>query len=147
MMIDKQEIPADPVDYDEALKAITAAVVEQLEKKKKKRRIVKFLMKRGIEESEAFPFVEQTERLLIEYKSSPEYLKEMVKKNSKKIITGIIWAVLGTAVTVITYVGSSEGGTYVVAWGAVLFGVIDIIAGLIGKTKYKRALEDSQVPD
>ncbi len=146
-MIDKREIPADPVDYDEAWKAVTATVVEQLEKKKKKRSIVKFLMKRGIEESEAFPFVEETERLLIEYKRSPEYLKEMVRKNSKKIVTGIIWAALGTAVTVITYVSSSEGGTYVFAWGAVLFGVIDIIAGLAGRAKYKRALEDAQVPD
>ena len=146
-MIEKQGKSTDPGKYDEAWKAITAAVVERLEKKKKKKSIVKFLMKRGIEESEAFPFVEETERLLIEYKSSPEYLKEMVKKNSKKIITGIIWAVLGTAVTVITYVNTSEGGTYVFAWGAVLFGVIDMIAGLAGKAKYKRALENSQVPD
>jgi hypothetical protein len=36
----------------------------------------------------------------------------------------------GTAVTVLTYEAASGGGTYVVVWGAILFGAIQAIRGL-----------------
>ena len=46
---------------------------------------------------------------------------------------GGIFCVIGTVVTVASYAaasGSSEGGSYVVAWGAILFGGIQALRGV-----------------
>jgi hypothetical protein len=64
----------------------------------------------------------------------------MVKKYVRKMIVGLLWAGGGTAVTVISFVSaaSSEGGgRYVVTWGAIVFGIIDFLVGLVGWLKHK----------
>lgn len=45
------------------------------------------------------------------------------------MVVGGLVAVGGLAVTVITAAGASGGGRYVVAWGAILFGVIQCVRG------------------
>jgi hypothetical protein len=57
------------------------------------------------------------------------------------MIYGALWAVGGTAATVGTLVSASHksgGGTYFVAWGAIIFGIIDFIRGLTGWLKYRQ---------
>jgi hypothetical protein len=46
------------------------------------------------------------------------------------MITGALWTIGGIVVTVITYNAASGGGSYVVAWGAILFGFIQLIQGI-----------------
>jgi hypothetical protein len=51
---------------------------------------------------------------------------------------GAAWCVLGILVTAITFSiasGGRGGGTYFVAWGAVLFGMIQVIRGLIAAAR------------
>jgi hypothetical protein len=50
----------------------------------------------------------------------------------RKIIFGCLWFFGGLAVTAITYAAASGngGGTYVVTWGAIIFGAVDIVRGL-----------------
>jgi hypothetical protein len=48
----------------------------------------------------------------------------------KNIMFGAIWCVGGTAVTALTYQMASGGGTYFVAWGAILFGGIQFLKGV-----------------
>ena len=43
---------------------------------------------------------------------------------------GALWCVGGIVVTAVTYQVASGGGTYVVAWGAILFGAIQALRGL-----------------
>ena len=60
------------------------------------------------------------------------------KKYKKHMIYGILWCVGGTFVTILTYsAASARGGTYVVAYGAVVFGAVDFFRGLFGWLKYK----------
>ena len=49
-----------------------------------------------------------------------------------KMIWGAIWCIGGIIVTVISYAARANVGVYVVAWGAILWGLIDFIRGLIG---------------
>ncbi len=49
---------------------------------------------------------------------------------TKNMIAGALWAVGGTLVTVVTYSATSGGGTYVVAYGAIIFGGIQFVIGL-----------------
>jgi len=46
------------------------------------------------------------------------------------MLVGGLWCFGGTAVTVYTYSAASGGGTYVVAWGAIIFGGIQFLKGL-----------------
>lgn len=50
----------------------------------------------------------------------------------KKIITGALWAGGGTILTVAGYSSASGGGKYIVFWGAILFGIVDMIIGIKG---------------
>ncbi len=64
--------------------------------------------------------------------------KSLADKYVKHMLSGLIWAVGGTVVTAATYGAASDGGgTYVVAWGAIVFGLYDFFKGLFGWMKYK----------
>ncbi len=52
----------------------------------------------------------------------------------KNLVRGLLWLVGGILVTAVTYsmaASSSTGGTYFVAWGAIIFGGIQFVKGLI----------------
>ncbi len=52
--------------------------------------------------------------------------------NAGTIIWGLVVTIIGIVVTVTTYqAASEEGGTYVVAYGAIIYGVITMIKGAI----------------
>lgn len=53
------------------------------------------------------------------------------------MLYGTLWAIGGTVVTAVTYSAASGGGVYVIAWGAIVFGIIDFFIGLFGWLKYK----------
>jgi hypothetical protein len=49
----------------------------------------------------------------------------------KNMLHGSLWFIGGTIVTLVTYIAASGGGTYVIAWGAVIFGAIQFLRGLV----------------
>ena len=56
--------------------------------------------------------------------------KALREAGQKNMLYGALWFIGGTAVTIITLAAASEGGTYVVAWGAIVFGGIQFFRGL-----------------
>ena len=54
------------------------------------------------------------------------------------MITGGIWCAGGLLITIATYTAASGGGTYIVAWGAILFGGLQFIRGLMGQLNKNR---------
>ncbi len=85
------------------------------------------------------------EKSLISRGASPEVAKTMVhdakyvikkarrEKYKKQMIRGLLWTVGGTIVTCGTLVFASQlGGKYVLFYGAILYGFINLIAGGIG---------------
>ncbi len=46
------------------------------------------------------------------------------------IVVGGIVCVVGVVITASTYASAEGGGTYVVAWGGILFGGIQLLKGL-----------------
>lgn len=58
--------------------------------------------------------------------------KEQWKQSGKQILYGLLWGVCGALVSIITYVNaatSPTGGHFIIAWGAVLYGIILIFKG------------------
>jgi hypothetical protein len=44
--------------------------------------------------------------------------------------SGALWCAGGLAVTMVTYHAAPEGGVFLVCWGPVLFGALDVLKGL-----------------
>jgi hypothetical protein len=119
-----------------------------LEKGVQEKFIVKQLIKKkGMSETEAKLLVQEAVRTIEEYKQTPQGRQEMVRKYKRKMVSGFLWAAGGTIVTVATYSAASDGGgTYVIAWGAILFGIIDFFRGLFGWMKYKGTMTEPPIP-
>jgi hypothetical protein len=47
------------------------------------------------------------------------------------MLVGGTWCAVGIFVTEIAYATASDGGVFVVAWGAILFGGLQFLAGLV----------------
>jgi hypothetical protein len=56
--------------------------------------------------------------------------KQKRAQGQKNMGFGALWCIGGIVVTAATYGSASGGGTYVVAWGAILVGVVQFLQGL-----------------
>ena len=51
---------------------------------------------------------------------------------AQNMVVGGLWCVGGIAVTALTYqAASAQGGHYIIAWGAILFGGLQFLKGLM----------------
>jgi len=85
------------------------------------------LMNRGMEENEAILMAESIES---------EINSAHKAKANKDMLWGAVWCVGGIIVTAATYSAASNGGgKYFVAWGAILFGGIQFVRGVVASMK------------
>jgi hypothetical protein len=88
---------------------------------------------------------QMVEKLLVGRGASPEVAKTVVQdaqyvvrktlreKYKKRMTRGLLWTIVGVAITCGTLAFSdSLGGKYVLFYGAIIFGFIDFVAGLVG---------------
>ena len=124
-------------EEQKAIEELSEAVASELGEGKSREKIVKELVKQDWPEESAIEFVNNIEQAITEYKDSPEGREVLARKYARHMLYGILWFVGGTIVTVVTYEAASGGGTYFIAWGAILFGIIDFFRGLFGWLKYR----------
>lgn len=60
---------------------------------------------------------------------------EEQQQAEKTMFWGAVWCIGGILVTAATYSAASDGGTYVIAWGAIVFGAIQFFSGLVRSTR------------
>ena len=96
----------------------------ELARKQSPQVIAKKLTEQGITPAEAGRIVEETKKVLQNARGN-QYKKRMTR--------GLLWVVVGIVLTCGTLAFSSNlGGKYVLFYGAIIYGIIDFIAGLIG---------------
>jgi hypothetical protein len=88
---------------------------------KSKDKIQTELKEMGVSESTASVVIENTFRAL---------KKAHREAGARNVFVGAAWCVGGVVVTALTYQLASGGGTFIVAWGAILFGGIQVLRGL-----------------
>jgi hypothetical protein len=97
--------------------------------------IVQALMKRGLSQPTAQRFVDKA----LQQRSSPvagpaampqEDAAKPKSSGAGDLISGAFWASLGCTVTATTYLMAKPGGTYTIAYGAVIVGLIALARGL-----------------
>jgi hypothetical protein len=113
-------------DLDQSKEAVVEAfatfVFGQMKGKAQDSRIADALAEKGIERETAAAFVSKCRVM---------YRQARRKAVGKEMIVGGLWCVGGLVVTAITYgMASSRGGTYIITWGAVIFGAIQFFRGL-----------------
>ncbi len=81
----------------------------------------RILVEEGLREEDAEVVVTNLQNQLQQAKS---------EAGNKNMLYGALWCIGGLVVTALTYSAASNGGTYVVAWGAVLFGAIQFFKGV-----------------
>jgi hypothetical protein len=55
---------------------------------------------------------------------------EVNEESKKSILYGALWCIGGLVVTIGSYSSASDGGSYTIAWGAIIFGLIKFFKGL-----------------
>jgi hypothetical protein len=122
---------------DGSADALTESVAQALFEGKSSNDIVKALVKQGVDELGARGFVTDVAIQVESFRHSPDGRALMARKYRTKMIHGALWLVGGTVVTALTASTAADGGYFLVAWGAILFGGIGAIAGFIGWMKWR----------
>ena len=105
----------------------------------KQEKIVKNLVKEGWDGMEATNTVAELAADLDAAINSPENRQKLANAHARLILYGFLWAIGGTVATVWGYESASSspgGGTYFIFWGAIVFGIYDILKGVYGWIKY-----------
>jgi hypothetical protein len=89
--------------------------------KKSSAEIRQALLEKGMDEKSADELVADITNQLNTEK------KEIAEKDMRH---GALWCIGGILVTVLTYSAAGGHGTYIIAWGAMLFGAIQFFKGL-----------------
>jgi hypothetical protein len=107
---------ADPA-HQQAFRAAT----QQLQSGRSTTTAVLTLTSAGVNEKDATDFVIAANKRITEAKR---------KQASRDILYGSLWCGGGLIVTMVTYGMATGGGSYMVAWGAIIFGAIQLFRGL-----------------
>lgn len=92
------------------------------------------LNKQGMDEQLA---VVQVVHVQSKLEGTPQWKEAMIQRYTRRMRRGVIVAFIGAGITLITYSAATGGGTYVIAGGAIFFGVLDFLVGLVGYLKQK----------
>jgi hypothetical protein len=121
---------------EELATAVTKLMVQGV----KEKRMQKLLVKQGVEPDYATNLVARIKQAVDDFKKTPEGRRSLSRKYRNQMIAGFIWFAIGLAVTIGTFMAASEGGTYIIAYGAIIWGIGGLIVGLIGWIRYSRSV-------
>ncbi|MCE9534168.1 MAG: hypothetical protein K8T89_24075 [Planctomycetes bacterium] len=120
-------MPETEMTPDQVVEAIYKFAAEQMRDGVAPAEIERKLVDQGLEVETAAIVVSNLT------KAQADVIKEAGKKN---MLYGALWCIGGILVTALTYGAAADGGgKYVVAWGAILFGGIQFIHGLMQSSK------------
>ncbi len=92
-----------------------------INEKMSEKKVKKNLVEQGLDEESALIVIENLKKQIIDAQ------KEKSKKNMQY---GALWCIGGLLVTAISYFEAGSGGSYMFAWGAIIFGAIQFLRGL-----------------
>lgn len=123
--MNEKDVPQEgDVNQEEAVNQILEyAAMLILQEKRRPEEVQQLLIdKKGLDAESAAMVVQNVSGQIDEAKKSSA---------NKDMLYGALWCVGGIIVTVVTMSNASGGGTYVVAWGAIIFGAIQFIKGAV----------------
>ncbi|MEZ4868524.1 MAG: hypothetical protein R3C14_44755 [Caldilineaceae bacterium] len=113
--------PVPQVTKAEAVKAIYLYAAELAKKGHSYGQIVRQLQEQGLDQKAAAKVANDITQL------QREALSSAARKN---MLYGALWCIGGILVTFFSYAAAQDGGTYIVTWGAIVFGAVQFFRGL-----------------
>jgi hypothetical protein len=107
-----------------------AYIESQLCGGKREDKVVKELIKLGVDEDSAMVMVSNRQEAIEEYKRTPDGKRQISSTYRKHMISGLLWFSGGVIITLATY--ASDIGFGLIFFGAIIFGFIDFVRGLLG---------------
>ena len=119
------EPPRASAGSQQDLSGLYRLAAQELARKQSPKAVVQKLTDQGVTPATANQIVGETQKMI---------KKALVDNNKKRMTRGLIWMVIGVVLTcgTLAFASSRGGGRYILFWGAIGYGLIDFIAGLIG---------------
>jgi len=117
---------------NEFIKSIWTYAFNEKKKGTTDEEIRKGIIERGLDEEHSSLIIKTLE----------SKAKEVLDIHDSDMLRGGLVFAVGFIITVWTYSSAINGGTYFIAWGAIIFGAIRFFRGLSNKGKYKTILEN-----
>lgn len=95
-----------------------------IDEDKNSEEVIKALIEKGVSRENATRLVD---KLIVEIEEAQN------SRANKDMLYGALWCIGGLLVTAISYAATGGGGRYVLAWGAILFGGIQFVRGMMRK--------------
>jgi hypothetical protein len=124
-------------EQQKRIDALEKSVVQQLAKGTKADAIVEQLVNKGLNKDIAVSVVRNAAYSMQAGELTPAGRTVSASKHQGRMIRGGLICLVGLAVTIGTLLMAQEGGRYVIAWGAVIFGGFDFLAGLVGWMQHR----------
>lgn len=131
-------------NFDSNLENYIPAIISAISIGTSEKQIVIQLKKDGVSEQIAIEMIEKAKLVLDKHRA--ELHKAEIKDKSKDLITqGIILFAGGFLFTIITYflAIAKGGGVYYIYWGAMLYGIIQLVRGFIYRNKIQTNEEEN----
>ena len=113
-----------PPDQQQVRRMVYLAVFNGLQRGESSASAEKALLEKGLDQASASAVVQAVQNF------NAAFAKAVKSAGGRNALFGALWCVGGTVVTVATYEAARGGGTYFVAWGAIVFGAIQMLRGL-----------------
>jgi hypothetical protein len=85
------------------------------------------------------------EQAILMIKTLESKAKENMERHHSRMLLGAIMFLGGCTITLLTFTNAKLGGTYIIAWGAILFGAIRFVSAVNSKEKFKTILENIEL--
>ncbi|MCK5125571.1 MAG: hypothetical protein KAR42_04890 [candidate division Zixibacteria bacterium] len=105
------------------LQVLSRRIIKDIKKGKSRLIIIDELVKTGWDRKEAERFIGSINIYSPEPKLSPEEQKQADSRIKKSLLHGVLLLFFGLIVSFVTHSNTSEGGSYRISYGAMIFGV------------------------
>jgi hypothetical protein len=106
---------------DRVVQIAYAFAAEQMERGSSCAQVEGLLVENGLGRAAAFAIVSDL---------SEKRTAAIRAASRKNVVYGALWCIGGLIVTIVSYSEATDGGRYVVAYGAIVFGAIQLFRGL-----------------
>jgi hypothetical protein len=126
MEITHDLLQTEQAEQQQAVEQLFQIAAQQMQAGKSDAQIQAYLQENGATKEAAETVVSELR---------PEYQKAYQEAARKDMLHGGLWLGGGLLVTGVTYSMASEGGSYFMTWGAIIFGGIQFFKGLVRSLK------------
>jgi hypothetical protein len=121
---------ASEEDMQRAAAALVSHALEELDRGQSPAEVERDLTRKGFSPDVASAIVQRALTMRSHHYQHDEGAHKEASAGGTDMAIGGVICLVGILITAVTYSASSGGGTYVVAWGAIIFGAIRFFKGL-----------------